>query len=139
MRPMRFGSRPIHGQKVTDLACLAHLLKKTACGISRYSERCLQRDLVIRTKELSESPCTSRRATLGCSGGLDGHASIASRASMTTWRVQTVAVTRRGGCTLARSRPISSETSTWIHRSGTHILTEHLARAISVINAPLQF
>src|SRR5262249_4330647 len=48
---------------------------------------------------------------------------------MTTWHAQTVAVTRRGGCTLARSRPISSEISTWIHRSGTHILAEHLARA----------
>jgi hypothetical protein len=81
---------------------------------------------VIRTKALFESLWTSPKKILACGGGLVGHASIASRASMITWCAQTVAVTRRGGCTSARSRPISSAISTWIHRSGMHILAEHL-------------
>jgi hypothetical protein len=81
---------------------------------------------VIRTKALFESLWTSPKKILAYGGGLVGHASIASRASMITWCAQTVAVTRRGGCTSARSRPISSAISTWIHRSGMHILAEHL-------------
>ena len=45
---------------------------------------------------------------------------------MTTWCAQTVQVTRRGGCTSARSRPMSSAMSTWIYRSGMHILAEYV-------------